>query len=60
MIDTYFKEEHKLFRDSLRDFLQKEVVPHVDDWEQTGVIDRAIWNKFGETKYQLRQIKRCV
>ena len=51
MVDTYLNEEHKLFRDSLRDFLQKEVVPHVDNWEQTGVIDRAIWNKFGEMGY---------
>ncbi|TAI46715.1 acyl-CoA dehydrogenase family protein [Flagellimonas allohymeniacidonis] len=51
MGDTYFNEEHRLFRESLRDFLQKEVVPHVDDWEQTGVIDRSIWNKFGEMGY---------
>nr|WP_299344520.1 acyl-CoA dehydrogenase family protein [Allomuricauda sp.] len=51
MGDTYFNEEHRLFRESLRDFLQKEVVPHVDDWEKTGVIDRSIWNKFGEMGY---------
>ncbi|WP_422859298.1 acyl-CoA dehydrogenase family protein [Flagellimonas sp. S174] len=51
MNNTYYNEEHKLFRDSLRDFLQKEVVPHVDDWEQTGVIDRSIWKKFGDMGY---------
>lgn len=51
MNDIYFNEEHKLFRDSLRDFLQKEVVPHVDDWEQTGVIDSSIWKKFGDMGY---------
>lgn len=44
----YFTEEHNLFRKSLQDFLQKEVVPHIDKWEQTGNIDRFIWKKFGD------------
>ena len=43
-----FSEEHQLFRESLRDFLQKEVVPHIDEWERSGTIDRFIWEKFGE------------
>ena len=45
---VFFSEEHKLFRESLRDFLAKEVSPHVDQWEKTGQIDRAIWKKVGE------------
>lgn len=44
----YFTEEHHLFRKSLQDFLQKEVVPHIETWEQTGVIDRFIWKKMGD------------
>jgi len=44
----YFTEEHELFRQSLRDFLQKEVVPHVDEWEEKGKIDPSIWTKMGE------------
>lgn len=44
----YFTEEHQLFRKSLQDFLQKEVVPHIDKWEKTGTIERFIWKKFGE------------
>ena len=48
MQSMYFTEEHQLFRESLKDFLQKEVVPHIDDWEASGVIDRSIWTKFGE------------
>ena len=27
---TYFTEEHESFRKSLQDFLQKEVVPHIE------------------------------
>ncbi len=48
MDSRYFTEEHQLFRESLRDFLKKEVVPHIDKWESTGVIERFIWEKFGE------------
>jgi alkylation response protein AidB-like acyl-CoA dehydrogenase len=48
MNSIYFTEEHQLFRASLRDFLQKEVVPHIEKWEKTGTIERFIWKKFGE------------
>jgi len=48
MESMYFTEEHHLFRESLRDFLKKEVVPHIDKWEKTGTIERFIWEKFGE------------
>ncbi len=48
MENMYFSEEHNLFRESLRDFLQKEVVPHIDKWEKTGSIERFIWKKFGD------------
>jgi len=44
----YFTEEHELFRKSLQDFLQKEVVPHIDKWEKTGTVERFIWTKMGE------------
>ncbi len=44
----YFTEEHQLFRESLRDFLKKEVVPHIEKWEETGTVERFIWKKFGD------------
>ncbi len=44
----YFTEEHQLFRASLKDFLKKEVVPHIEKWESTGTIERFIWKKFGD------------
>ncbi len=47
----YFTEEHELFRKSLQDFLQKEVVPHIEKWEETGTIERFIWEKLGEMGY---------
>ena len=48
MNSMYFTEEHNLFRESIQDFLKKEVVPHIDKWEDTGTIDRFIWKKFGD------------
>lgn len=51
MENLYFTEEHHFFRKSLREFLQKEVVPHIEKWEKTGTIERFIWKKFGEMGY---------
>ncbi|WP_457610434.1 acyl-CoA dehydrogenase family protein [Lutibacter sp.] len=51
MNSMYFTEEHEAFRKSFKDFLKKEVVPHIDKWEKTGTIDRFIWKKFGEMGY---------
>jgi acyl-CoA dehydrogenase len=51
MNSIYFTEEHQSFRESLKDFLHKEVVPHIEKWEKTGTIERFIWKKFGEMGY---------
>lgn len=51
MNSRYFTEEHELFRKSFKEFLQKEVVPHIEKWEKTGTIERFIWKKFGEMGY---------
>ncbi|TVZ55697.1 hypothetical protein OD91_0962 [Lutibacter sp. Hel_I_33_5] len=51
MNSMYFTEEHESFRESFKEFLKKEVVPHIDKWEETGTIDRFIWKKFGEMGY---------
>ncbi len=48
MNSMYFTEEHQLFRQSLQDFLKKEVVPHIEKWEKSGTVERFIWEKFGE------------
>ncbi|MEJ6675630.1 MAG: acyl-CoA dehydrogenase family protein [Flavobacteriales bacterium] len=51
MSSMYFTEEHEVFRTSFKNFLQKEVVPFIDDWEKSGTIDRFIWKKFGDMGY---------
>lgn len=44
----YLTEEHQLFRKTLRDFLDKEVVPYVDQWEDEERVPKAIFKRFGE------------
>ena len=44
----YFNEEHNLFRESLRDFLSREVSPNISAWEAKGKIPKSIWKKMGD------------
>ena len=48
MKSYYFTEEHEMFRQSLREFLQKEVAPNIEKWEEDQRIPRDIWHKMGE------------
>lgn len=43
-----FDEEHLMFRDAVRRFMEKEVAPHHEQWEADGVVSRAVWRKAGE------------
>ena len=47
MTREIFDEEHEAFRDAVGTFLDKEVVPHHDQWEQDGIVDREVWAKAG-------------
>ncbi|PUV25747.1 acyl-CoA dehydrogenase family protein [Sphingobacterium athyrii] len=40
--------EHQIFRETIRAFIHKEIIPHIDQWEQQGEIDRNIWKKMGD------------
>ena len=42
-----FDEEHEAFRDSFRRFLEKEVVPHHDQWERDGIVPREVFAAAG-------------
>ena len=43
-----YTAEHNIFRDSLRKFLDKEIVPHVEELEEAGIVPRSAWKKMGE------------
>ncbi|WP_419393887.1 acyl-CoA dehydrogenase family protein [Cytobacillus praedii] len=48
MTAPYIKEEHKIFRKSLRKFLEKEAYPYYEQWEADRIIPRDFWLKMGE------------
>lgn len=41
-------EEHHQFRRTFRDFLDKEVLPNIEEWEEKGQLPKDIFLKFGE------------
>ncbi len=43
-----FDEQHELFRHSVRSFVDKEVAPHIDEWEAAGRIPRSLWLRMGQ------------
>ncbi|WP_248962613.1 acyl-CoA dehydrogenase family protein [Sphaerisporangium perillae] len=43
-----FEEEHLLFRETVREFMTREVAPHHAQWEKDGIIPREVWKKAGE------------
>jgi len=47
----HFTEEHNLFRQGLRDFLDREVQPNIDQWEEDRRIPKELWSMFGEMGY---------
>lgn len=50
-LSYYFNEDHEAFRQSIRQFLEKEAIPNIDRWEAEGKIERELWKKFGEMGY---------
>ncbi|MEQ9452904.1 MAG: acyl-CoA dehydrogenase family protein [Pseudomonadales bacterium] len=43
-----FTEEHEMFRDSVRKFIEREITPHHEQWEKDGQVSREVWLKAGE------------
>ncbi len=44
-----YREEHEIFRATVRRFVEEEIVPHHAEWEKNGVVDREVWARAGET-----------
>jgi len=42
---TIFEPEHEQFREAVRAFLIKEAVPHSEEWEEAGMVDRGFWRR---------------
>ncbi|MEO1060459.1 MAG: acyl-CoA dehydrogenase family protein [Actinomycetota bacterium] len=48
---TLFTEEHEQFRAAVRTFVEREVTPHIDEWEAAGVVSHDVWKRAGEAGF---------
>ena len=46
--NLFFTEEHELLRQSIREFVVKELNPHAADWEVEGLVPRSVFERMGE------------
>src|SRR5690348_6263403 len=48
MARALFEDEHEQFRATVRRFVEKEIAPRYDEWEDAGIVARDLYNKAGE------------
>lgn len=53
---TLYGEEHELFRQSLEEFVAKEIVPYNEQWEKDHMVSRESWRKLGEAGFLCMQV----
>ena len=46
-----FEKDHQMFRDSFRKFVEREIVPHHEEWEKQKLVPREVWMKAGENGF---------
>jgi acyl-CoA dehydrogenase len=44
----FLSDEHRQFREQLRRFIAREVVPHAPQWEAAGMLPRELYRQMGE------------
>ena len=43
-----FSDEQKMLRQTARDFVDKEIMPYIDEWDREGSFDPSIWKKLAD------------
>ena len=44
MYEEYFTEEHEIFRSAVRKFVEREIKPHIDRWEDEELFPTELYN----------------
>ena len=44
----YFTEEHRMLRDTVKQFAEREIAPYAEEWDAAGIFPRDVFNKAGE------------
>jgi acyl-CoA dehydrogenase len=53
-----YGEEHRKFRERLRGFFDKEVIPYADEWERSGMVPRSLWKRMGVEGFLCMHVDR--
>ena len=48
MTRDLFEPEHDDFRSTVRTFVERECVPHHEQWEKDGQVSREVWKAAGD------------
>ncbi len=51
MVQQYFEESHNILRQSVRKFLEREVLPYVEEWEDKEEFPRELYRKAAEAGF---------
>jgi len=48
MSQHYYREEHEAFREQVKRFIAKEILPFHSQWEVDGIVPRSLWQRAGQ------------
>ena len=51
-----FDEQHEMFREAFRTFVEREMVPNREKWEEAGIVDRDLFAKAGASGFLAMQV----
>ena len=43
----WFTEDHRLFQERVHRFVEREIIPHINMWEEERQIPRELWYQMG-------------
>jgi acyl-CoA dehydrogenase len=46
--EIYASEEHKMMQKMIQDFINNEIIDHIEEWEEKGMVSRDIWERAGD------------
>jgi hypothetical protein len=57
---TVFDQDHESYRQTLRAFIEAEVVPHYDEWFAAGIVPRELYRKLDRKSTRLNSSHRYI
>jgi acyl-CoA dehydrogenase len=46
--EIYASEEHKMMQKMIQDFINNEIIDHIEEWEEKGMVSRDLWERAGD------------